>query len=74
MIENTLRSLGGVGLYGIISICLFFGFFICMLFWASRLKKPYLNSMQSLPLNEERENVAPAAEKPVKPDTIYERR
>jgi hypothetical protein len=53
MIENTLRSLGGVGLYGLISICLFFGFFVCMLLWAARLKKPYLKTMQSLPLNEE---------------------
>lgn len=74
MIENTLRSLGGVGLYGLISVCLFFGFFVCMLLWAARLKKPYLSSMQSLPLNEESERKAGPSEKTIKPDTIYERR
>jgi hypothetical protein len=51
MIQNVLRSIGGVGIYGIISICLFFAFFIGMLIWAACLKKPYLNSMRQLPLD-----------------------
>jgi hypothetical protein len=53
MIENVLRTLGGVGLYGIISVCLFFLFFTGMLVWALRLKKPYVNSMRGLPLDNE---------------------
>jgi len=53
MIENTLRSIGGVGIFGIISICLFFAFFSGVLIWAGRLKKTYLNSMGGLPLDEE---------------------
>jgi len=55
MIENILRSIGGVGVFGLFSVCLFFGFFTAMLFWAVRLKKPYLNSMQALPLDDGRE-------------------
>ena len=51
MIQNVLSDLGGVGIYGIISICLFFAFFVGMLFWAARLKQPYLNSMRNLPLD-----------------------
>jgi cbb3-type cytochrome oxidase subunit 3 len=35
----------------VISIALFFTFFIGMLFWAFRLKKGYLNSMSALPLD-----------------------
>lgn len=72
MIENTLRSLGGVGLYGIISVCLFFSFFTGMLLWAARLKKPYLNSMQSLPLNEEPEHEARATKHRTQPDSDHE--
>jgi hypothetical protein len=53
MIENTLRSIGGVGIFGIVSICLFFAFFSGVLIWAGRLKKTYLNSMGGLPLDEE---------------------
>jgi hypothetical protein len=51
MIENVLHDLGGVGIFGIVSICLFFTFFSGMLLWAARLKKPYLNSMRNLPLD-----------------------
>jgi hypothetical protein len=52
MIENVMRSIGGVGMFGVISICIFFAFFTGMLLWAARLKKNYLHSMQSLPLED----------------------
>jgi hypothetical protein len=55
MIQNVLQSVGGVGWFGILSICLFFAFFTGMLLWAARLKKSYLNSMRSLPLEGERD-------------------
>jgi hypothetical protein len=34
MIKNVLSDIGGVGLYGVISISLFFAVFIGMLIWA----------------------------------------
>lgn len=52
MIKNVISSLGGVDVYGIISICFFFAFFIGMLFWAFRLKRSYLDSMRELPLDD----------------------
>jgi len=51
VIKNVVEHIGGVGLYGIISVSLFFAFFIGMLIWALRLKKSYLNSMRELPLD-----------------------
>jgi len=53
MIENVVEKIGGVGIFGLASICLFFTFFSGMLWWALRLKKPFLNSMRSLPLESE---------------------
>lgn len=50
MIENVMHHIGGVGVFGVISISIFFAFFTGMLLWAGLLKKPYLKSMQSLPL------------------------
>lgn len=50
MIKNVLTNMGGVAVYGLVSVCLFFAFFTGMLIWACRLKKPYLNSMGQLPL------------------------
>jgi hypothetical protein len=49
--ENVLHSIGGVGVYGIISICLFFAVFIGVLVWTICLKKPYLKAMRELPLD-----------------------
>ena len=48
--ENVLHSMGGVGVYGIISICLFFAVFTGVLVWTICLKKPYLKAMRELPL------------------------
>ena len=48
--ESVLHSMGGVGVYGIISICLFFAVFIGVLVWTICLKKPYLQAMRELPL------------------------
>lgn len=59
MIENVMNQMGGIGMFGIISICIFFGFFTGMLLWAARLKKPYLNSMRALPLDNEPKRETP---------------
>ena len=53
MIENIMHEMGGIGMYGIISICIFFGFFLGMLIWTVCLKKPYVNAMRALPLEPE---------------------
>jgi hypothetical protein len=48
-----MNKMGAVGVFGIISICLFFAFFIGMLIWTIRLKRSYLKSMRELPLDDE---------------------
>ena len=52
MIKNVLSNICGVGLYGVISVCLFFSMFTAMLVWALRLKKSFLKSMSGLPLTD----------------------
>jgi hypothetical protein len=52
-IKNVLHSMDGTSLYGLLSICLFFGLFIGLVVWIIRLKKPYLKKMRELPLNDE---------------------
>jgi len=52
MIENVLSKMGGVGVYGVISICLFFSVFVGVIVWTLCLKKPYLNAMRELPLED----------------------
>jgi hypothetical protein len=55
MIKNILTHIGGIEHFGLISLCLFFAFFIGMLIWAFTLKKPYLKSMAGAALEQQPE-------------------
>lgn len=52
MIKNVLENIGGVGAFGVISICLFFAFFTGVVLWAISLGKADLKSISSLPLDD----------------------
>ena len=52
MIQNVLRDIGGIGLYGVISVCLFFLVFSVAVIRACLLKKSVLKSMSVLPLDD----------------------
>jgi hypothetical protein len=52
MIEHVLSGIGGVGMYGVISLCLFFLVFVGVLVWTLGLKQPYLKEMRELPLED----------------------
>ena len=56
MLENIMHHIGGVAVFGIISVAMFFLFFAGVLIWAACLKTQYLNSMQDLPLSDETPN------------------
>ena len=51
MYQNVLTNIEGIGIYGVVSICIFFGFFTGMLVWAFALKKNHLTRMGALPLD-----------------------
>jgi hypothetical protein len=53
MIQNVLTHIGGVGVYGVLSVILFFLVFLGVLVWAFGLRKPYLEAMSRLPLEPE---------------------
>ena len=59
MIHRFINAIGGVSMLDVISICLFFAVFGGALIFAFCLKKPFLNSMETLPL----ENSEPAPTK-----------
>jgi hypothetical protein len=52
MIKNVLSEIGGIGLYGVISICLFFVVFTGMTIWAWRMKKSTAECLSELPLDD----------------------
>lgn len=52
MIQNVLRAMGGIEIYGVISICLFFTVFIAALLFAATRKKQFCKNMSALPLDD----------------------
>jgi len=52
MLKNVLTDIGGIGLYGVISVCLFFLVFSGAVLWAFLLRKPYLQAQSQLPLED----------------------
>jgi hypothetical protein len=51
MIQNVIKTLGGIENYGVISLCFFFAVFSAMLIWALLRKRPYLDHMARMPLD-----------------------
>jgi len=54
MIKNVLSEMGGVGLYGVISICLFFTVFLGAILWTFIQRKSLMDAMGALPLADDR--------------------
>jgi hypothetical protein len=56
MISEFFKTINNGSIVPVISLVLFFAFFIVTTVWAIRLKKSYLNHMESLPLDSNSEN------------------
>ena len=52
MMRNVISAMGGVEVYGIISIFLFFTVFTGALIWAAVQKKHFCKEMSALPLHD----------------------
>ena len=71
MIQNVLSGIDGVGLYGVISICLFIAVFAGVVMWLLGLKKNYLQNMRNLPLEDD-DAAKRRADVNRKPDSSHE--
>jgi hypothetical protein len=52
MIKNVLTHTGGIALYGIVSICLFFAVFAAAVVWTLAQRASHVRRMGELPLND----------------------
>lgn len=53
-IKGHMESIAGIEIYPILSLLIFFIFFVLLFWWVFTAKKDYLQSMEEIPL--EREN------------------
>ena len=51
MYKEILQSVEGIGVYPIISLLVFFIFFVVLIIWVFKADKKYLNRMKMLPLD-----------------------
>ena len=47
---NYLESIAGVGIFPLISLCMFFLFFVVLTIWALKVSKEHLDEMKNIPL------------------------
>jgi len=57
MIRNVLEHIGGLNLLSIIGLILFLTVFIAMTVWALRLRRPYIDHMGKLPLEDDQSHL-----------------
>jgi cytochrome c oxidase cbb3-type subunit IV len=52
MYKNVLRAIADVGVFGSVSVLIFFVFFIVVLVLVARTKKTHIQHMEQLPLQD----------------------
>jgi hypothetical protein len=52
MIQNVIRDMGGIAIFGVISICLFFAVFTAAAIYAFVQRKAFCDRMRALPLED----------------------
>jgi len=55
MFKHYFEGIQNIEVYPIISLLIFFSFFICLFFWVSGLSKRHINDMKNLPLESDDE-------------------
>ena len=50
-VKNHMDSISGIEIYPIISLLIFFGFFVILLWWVMTAKKDYITTVSNLPLD-----------------------
>jgi len=51
-IKHNMETIAGVSIYPILSLCIFFVFFVGLALWVASYKKEKIEELSRLPLNE----------------------
>ena len=56
-IKNHMESITGIEIYPLISLLIFFIFFVVLFWWVFTAKKDYINAVSNIPLDNQNENL-----------------
>ena len=51
-VKNHMESIAGIEIYPLISLTIFFTFFMVLFWWVFTAKKEYISDVSNLPLND----------------------
>lgn len=54
--KNYLESITGVGIYPMMSLIIFFGFFTVLTIWALKANKNYISTLKNMPVDNTTDN------------------
>ncbi|MBU2938929.1 CcoQ/FixQ family Cbb3-type cytochrome c oxidase assembly chaperone [Lacinutrix sp. C3R15] len=55
-VKNYMDSISGIEVYPIISLLIFFGFFVVLFLWVFTAKKEYIQAVSNIPLENDNQN------------------
>ncbi|MCC6865744.1 MAG: hypothetical protein IT280_06240 [Ignavibacteria bacterium] len=56
MYKQILQNISGIEIFPVISLIIFFTFFIAVIIWSFTRNKKYISKMENIPLETENEN------------------
>ncbi len=56
-IKNHMESITGIEIYPLISLLIFFIFFVVLFWWVFTAKKDYIKTVSNIPLDNQNENL-----------------
>jgi len=57
-IKNYMEDISGIEIYPLISLLIFFIFFVILFWWVFTAKKDYIERVSNIPLDNQNENIS----------------
>lgn len=58
-VKNHMESITGIEIYPLISLLIFFTFFVLLFWWVLTAKKEYITQVSNIPLDNQQNNETP---------------
>jgi glucan phosphoethanolaminetransferase (alkaline phosphatase superfamily) len=56
-VKNHMESIAGIEIYPIISLLIFFIFFVALFWWVISAKKDYIKNVSNIPLDNQNDDI-----------------
>ena len=56
-VKNYMDSIVGIEIYPIISLIIFFSFFVILFWWVFTAKKDYIKTVSNIPLDNQKDDI-----------------